>query len=167
MYAPVLLGATSFTCADVLMRFPLRAGADVLTVSTLRGVLGLAMMWLWLSLVQRPPALAPAARWIALAVGCLFTGNVFLLFKAIEQVTVPVAILTYFVYPLLTGLAGAATGLDKLSWRGLAAAMVAFLGLALMIGAYPSGLANVGILAALAAACCRVLMLLITRARLA
>ena len=94
MYAPVLLGATSFACADVLMRFPLRAGADVLTVSTLRGVLGLVMMWLWLSLVQRPPALAPAARWIALAVGCLFTGNVFLLYKAIEQVTVPVVIPT-------------------------------------------------------------------------
>jgi len=165
-YAPALLGATSFACADVLMRFPLRDGASVLTVSTLRGLLGLVMMCLWLALAQRPATPAPSVRWIALGVGCLFTANVFLLFKAIEVVTVPIAILTYFVYPLLTGLAAAATGLDKLTWRGLAAALVAFLGLALMIGAYPSGLLNVGILAALGAACCRVLMLLITRARL-
>jgi drug/metabolite transporter (DMT)-like permease len=166
MYGPALFGAASFACADVLMRFPLRDGAGVLTVSTLRGALGLLMMCLWLGLVQRPPPLAPAARWVSLGVGVLFTGNVFLLFKAIETVEVPIAILTYFVYPLATGLAAAATGLDKLTWRGLAAAVAAFLGLALMIGAYPSGLANVGILAALGAACCRVLMLLITRARL-
>jgi drug/metabolite transporter (DMT)-like permease len=167
MYGPVLFAATSFACGDVLMRFPLRDGADVLTVSTLRGVLGLIIMGLWLAAVQRPPPLPPAVRSISLAVGCLFTANVFLLFKAIEQVTVPIAILTYFVYPLLTGLGAAATGIDKLTSRGLAAAVVAFLGLALMIGAYPSGLANVGIIAALGAACCRVLILLITRARLA
>ncbi|MFL6798217.1 MAG: DMT family transporter [Xanthobacteraceae bacterium] len=166
MYAPALLGASSFACADVLMRFPLRDGAGVLTVSTLRGVLGLAMMCVWLALVPRPPAAAPAARWISLGVGVLFTANVYLLFKAIEVVTVPIAILTYFVYPLATGLAAAATGLDKLTWRGLTAAVVAFVGLALMIGAYPSGLANLGIVAALAAAGCRVLMLLITRAKL-
>ena len=35
-----------------------------------------------------------------------------------------------------------------------------------MIGAHPSGLAIVGVLAALGAACCRVVMLLVTRARL-
>ena len=88
------------------------------------------------------------------------------LFKAIELIEVPIAILTYFVYPLLTGLAAAATGLDKLSWRGAAAAIAAFLGLALMIGAHPGGVALAGIAFAVGAACCRVVILLLTRARL-
>ena len=71
----------------------------------------------------------------------VFAGNVFLLFKAIEAIEVPIAILTYFVYPLLTGIVAAATGLDRFTWRGAAAAVVALLGLALMIGAHPTGLA--------------------------
>jgi len=166
MIGPVLLGATSFACADVLSKAVLKAGADVLTMSAVRGALGLAMLLVWLRLVPPPARFAPRERWISLGLGLLFAGNVFLLFKSVEQIEVPVAILTYFVYPLLTGLAAAATGIDKLSWRGAAAAVVAFLGLALMIGAHPTELAIVGILAAIGAACCRVVILLVTRAAL-
>ena len=166
LIGPALLGAASFAGADVLSKIVLKDGAGVLTVSTFRGILGLAMLFVWLRLVQPPAPLAPRAKWISLGIGVLFAGNVFLLFTAIEAVEVPIAILTYFVYPLLTGLAAAATGLEKLSWRGAAAAIAAFLGLALMIGAHPSGPAIVGILAALAAAGCRVVMLLVTRATL-
>ena len=68
-----------------------------------------------------------------------FAGNVDGLFKAIEMVEVPITMLTYFVYPLVTGLAVAATGVERMSLRGAVAALVAFLGLALMIGAHPSG----------------------------
>jgi probable blue pigment (indigoidine) exporter len=162
---PVLLGASSFACADVLSKVTLQAGADVLTVTTVRGVLGLAVLFAWLQLYPRP-ALTARATWISLGLGILFAGNVFLLFKAIEVIEVPIAILTYFVYPLITGLAAAATGLEKITWRGAVAALVAFLGLSLMIGAHPTALAVAGIIAALAAAGCRVAILLITRATL-
>jgi drug/metabolite transporter (DMT)-like permease len=163
---PALAGASSFACADVLAKIVLREGADVLTVATFRGFVGLALLYGWLRLGAAPQALPPRARAIALGLGVLFAGNVFLLFKAIEAVTVPIAILTYFAYPLLTGIAGAATGLDRLTWRGAVAALAAFVGLGLMIGAHPTTLSAFGILAALGAACCRVAMLLITRATL-
>jgi drug/metabolite transporter (DMT)-like permease len=166
MAGPALLGAASFACADVLSKIVLKDGADVLTAATLRGGIGLVLLLAWLQLVRRPEPLAPRARWISLGIGVLFAGNIGLLLKAFETVQVPIAILTYFVYPLLTGFAAAATGLERLTWRGVAAALVAFIGLALMIGANPSGLAVIGILAALAAACCRVVMLLVTRAKL-
>src|SRR5262249_19148415 len=81
-------------------------------------------------------------------------------------VEVPIAILTYFAYPLLTGLAAAASGLEKVTWRGAAAAVAAFLGLALMIGAHPTTLAAVGGLAALGAGLCPVVILLVTPALL-
>jgi probable blue pigment (indigoidine) exporter len=163
---PALLGAFSFACADILTRVTFKAGADALTMSSARCVPGLAMLYVWLRLVPRPAPLIGRARLIALGLGVLFAGNVFLLFMAIERVEVPIAILTYFVYPLLTGLAAAATGLDKITWRGALAAVAAFLGLALMIGAHPTALAFAGILAALAAAACRVTLLLVTRASL-
>jgi drug/metabolite transporter (DMT)-like permease len=164
--APALLGATSFAIADVLSKFALKAGADPLTLSTIRGVLGLVTVLAWLQLGERPVPLAPRAKWISLGLGVVFAANIFLLFSAFQVVEVPIAILTYFIYPLLTGLVAGATGLDKLSWRGVTAALVAFLGLALMIGAHPAALAFWGIVAALAAACCRVVMLLVTRAAL-
>ena len=164
---PALLGASSFACADVLSKVALNAGADALTISVVRAVLGVAMLFVWLRLVPPAGAFAPRAKWISLGLGVLFAGNVFLLFKSFETVEVPIAILTYFVYPLLTGLAAAASGLETISWRGAAAALVAFLGLALMLGAHPTTLATAGILAALGAALCRVAVLLATRALLA
>jgi probable blue pigment (indigoidine) exporter len=163
---PAVLGASSFACADVLSKVVLIDGADVLTMSAVRAVLGVAMLFAWLKLVPPPAAFGLRATWISLGLGVLFAGNVFLLFKAIETVEVPIAILTYFVYPLLTGLAAAASRLEKITWRGAAAAVAAFLGLALMIGAHPTTLAAGGILAALGAALCRVVILLVTRALL-
>jgi len=163
---PAVLGASSFACADVLSKVVLVDGADVLTMSAVRAVLGVAMLFAWLKLVPPPAAFTLRATWISLGLGVLFAGNVFLLFKAIETVEVPIAILTYFVYPLLTGLAAAASRLEQITWRGAAAAVAAFLGLALMIGAHPTALAAGGILAALGAALCRVVILLVTRALL-
>jgi drug/metabolite transporter (DMT)-like permease len=112
----------------------------------------------------RKKPISPRARWISLALGAIFAANVFLVFKAIETIEVPIAITTYFVYPLFTGLAAAAVGLEPLTWRGGVTAVVAFLGLAVMIGAHPVGVALFGIVAALAGACCRVALLLLTRA---
>jgi probable blue pigment (indigoidine) exporter len=163
---PAVLGASSFACADVLSKVVLIDGADVLTMSVVRAVLGVAFLFAWLKLVPPRGAFTARATWISLGLGVLFAGNVFLLFKAFEVVEVPIAILTYFVYPLLTGLAAAASGLERVTWRGAAAALAAFLGLALMIGAHPTTLATVGIVAALGAALCRVVILLVTRALL-
>jgi drug/metabolite transporter (DMT)-like permease len=105
-------------------------------------------------------------RWIALGIGVLFAGVIFCLFKAIEMIDVPTAVLTYFAYPLLTGLLASASGLEPLRWRGGICAVAAFVGLAVMIGAHPAGLALAGIAYALGAACCRAVMLVVTRASL-
>ena len=160
---PAVLGASSFACADVLSKVVLIDGADVLTMSAVRAVIGLAILLGWMQLVPSRADFGRRETWITLGLGVLFAGNVFLVFKAIETVEVPIAILTYFVYPLLTGLAAAASGLERVTWRGAAAAIAAFLGLALMIGAHPTTLAATGILAALGAAVCRVAILLVTR----
>jgi drug/metabolite transporter (DMT)-like permease len=163
---PVLLGASAFACADVLGKVALNDGTDLLTTVTVRSYVGLIVLHAWLRLGAQPAALDRRAKWISVGLGVLLTGNIFGLFMAFSLVEVPVAVLTYFAYPLLTGLAAAATGVEKLSGRGVLAALAAFAGLALMIGAHPGGLAVLGIVAALGSALCRVAMLLILRASL-
>ena len=164
---PGIIAATTFALSDVFSKVALIAGMDPLSLATFRSVFSVVFMmgWLWL----QPPPIPYTARqrWIALGIGVLFAGVVFGLFKAFELVTVPVAILTYFIYPLLTGIIGALIGIDKLGWRGAAAAIVAFFGLALIVGAQPGAIALSGIAFALGAGCLRTAVLLISRAALA
>ena len=91
---------------------------------------------------------------------------VFGLFAAINAVTVPIAVLSYFVYPLITGFLGVLLGIERIGWRGALAALAAFCGLALMIRAHPQDLALAGIAFAFGAALCRTAILLITRSML-
>jgi drug/metabolite transporter (DMT)-like permease len=162
-----VIAASAFGCTDVLGKVVFAAGGDVLTLLSFRSVVGLACMAAWLHVGARPVPLAPGERGVALGLGLLFGATVFGLFEAIHVMDVPTAVLGYFVYPLITGLLAALTGLEWLGWRGAAAAVVAFAGLALMIGAHPGEVALVGILWSFGAAVSRAALLLITRARLA
>ena len=164
--APGVAAAIALGISDVLAKIIIGSHCDVLTMLSFRSVVGLAFMTLWLRLGPKPSTDA-RIRWVSLAVGAMFAGLIFCLFKAIEANDVPTAVLTYFAYPLLTGLVASATGLERLSWQGAVCAIVAFFGLAIMIGAHPAGLVMAGIAYALAAACCRTGVLIVTRAFLA
>ncbi len=164
---PVVIAATAFGFADVSAKIALEAGTDVLSLLAFRSVIGIGLLSVWLRLDPAGATLSPRLKWISLGLGLLLTLNLLSVFKAIELIPVSIAILTYFIYPLLTGLAGAATGIDRLTWRGVTTAIVAFVGLGLIIGAHPAQLAAVGLVAAVGGALFRVAILLITRATLA
>jgi len=161
-----MVAAASFAICNVLSKVVLAAGSDVLTLSLFRGLVGVVLLFFWLKAVSLPSPLTRRARLISLGLGLLFAGVVFGLFAAISIVTVPIAVLTYFIYPLLTGIAGALLGIDKVGWRGAVAAVIAFMGLALMIGAHPQPLAWAGVAFAIGAAVCRTAILLVTQSQL-
>jgi drug/metabolite transporter (DMT)-like permease len=162
---PGVIAAISFALSDTLAKFVFVAGGDVLTLALIRGGIGLAIMYVYLRFDPPKPS-TPRVRIIALGLGVLFAAVVYGLFKAIELITVPVAVLTYFAYPFLTGIGGWMFGVERLSWQGTLAALAAFLGLALMIGAYPQQLSLLGIAFALGAAVSRAVFLLVARAEL-
>jgi probable blue pigment (indigoidine) exporter len=161
--APGIAAAIVLGVSDVLVKIIAAAHCDVLTMLFFRSVIGIVFMAAWLR-VGPKPFIDARGRWISLGIGVLFTVLIYCLFKAIELNDVSTAVLTYFAYPLLTGLTAAATGLERLRWQGLACAVTAFGGLAIMIGAHPAGLALGGIAYALGAALCRTGVLIVTRA---
>jgi drug/metabolite transporter (DMT)-like permease len=163
---PGIMSAVSFSAADILGKIVFNDGMDVLSFVTTRGVLTALFFWLWLRGAPPPRRHTRRERIVSLAVGVMFAGNVFGLLLAIQLLPLSIAILTYFIYPLLTGIAGAATGIDRLGWRGFIAAVVAFVGLAMMLGARLGDVELLGVASALAAAVLRVVSLLITRASL-
>jgi drug/metabolite transporter (DMT)-like permease len=163
---PGIVSALSFSAADILSKVVFNDGMDVLSFITTRGVLTVAFFLFWLR--QAPPARRHTSREriMSIVIGVMFAANVFALLLAIQLLPLSIAILTYFIYPLLTGLGGAATGIDRVGWRGLLAALAAFIGLALMLGARLGDVAPLGVAAALVAAGLRVVSLLITRVSL-
>jgi drug/metabolite transporter (DMT)-like permease len=168
LIAPVVPGiaaAAALGLSDVLAKVAVLSGSDVLTMLSIRSVMSLVLMAVWLR-IEAPPAVGALARFIAMGVGLIFAALVFCLYKAIAAIDVPTAILSYFAYPLMTGLVAALLGLERLRWQGALCAVVAFIGLAIMIGAHPRGLALVGVAYALGAAVCRTAILLLTRAYL-
>ncbi len=166
LLAPGIAAGIALGISDTLAKIVLATGCDVLTMLSFRSVVGLAVIALWLRIGSKPKA-ETRARTIGMGVGIIFAGLVFCLFKSIELIDVPTAVLSYFVYPLLTGLAASLFGLERLRRQGFVCAAAAFVGLAVMIGAHPAGLALAGVAYALAAACCRTGILLVTRACLA
>jgi drug/metabolite transporter (DMT)-like permease len=159
---PAIAAGTTLGIADVLAKFVLATGCDVLSMLSFRSIIGLVFMAGWLRIGAKPKADA-RVRLVSMGIGVIFAGLIFCLFKAIEAIDVPTAILSYFAYPLLTGMTASLLGLDRLRWQGVLCAVVAFFGLAVMIGAHPAGLAFAGVAYALGAACCRTGVLLVTR----
>jgi probable blue pigment (indigoidine) exporter len=163
---PGVIAATSFAISDAFAKVVFAGGGDVLTLALIRGVVGLAILSVYLRFGPAPKGETARSRIIALALGLLFAAVVYGLFEAIALINVPIAVLTYFVYPLLTGIGGWAFGIERLSWQGALAAIVAFCGLAVMIGAYPQPLSTLGIALALGAALSRAVFLLVARTEL-
>jgi probable blue pigment (indigoidine) exporter len=163
---PGIVAALSFSSVDILVKVVFASGMDVMTMVALRGLIVLPVMFVWLRM--RPPLFRHTRRQrqIAWVIGLLFTGTQYGLFMAISLLPVSIAILAYFAYPLLTGIGGGLTGVDRLSPPALLTAVAAFLGLSLMLGAEYSNLSGLGIIWALIAAVLRTVSLLMTRAYL-
>jgi probable blue pigment (indigoidine) exporter len=163
---PGIIAATAFGICDTLVKLVLAAGIDVLTLALIRGVVGIVILFVYLRFGATPEPATPRTRLFALVLGVLFAAIVYGLFKAIDLITVPIAVLTYFIYPLLTGVGAAVFGIERLGWQGMLAALVAFCGLALTIGAYPQALSVAGLAFAVGAALCRTVFLLVARTEL-
>jgi drug/metabolite transporter (DMT)-like permease len=161
---PGLTAALSFSSVDILIKVVFASGMDVMTLVSLRGILVVGSMAVWLTLRKPPVRHTHHQRAIAWVIGLLFAGSMYGLMMAISLLPVSIAILAYFVYPLMTGIAGGITGIDRLTWPGLLTAVAAFLGLSLMLGSEFTNLSGFGIGWALAAAGFRTMSLLMTRA---
>jgi drug/metabolite transporter (DMT)-like permease len=161
---PGVVAALSFSGVDVMVKVVFASGMDVMTMVSLRGVIVVAFMFVWLRLRRPRVRHTNRQRRMAWVIGVLFAGTMFGLMEAISLLPVSIAILAYFAYPLLTGIAGGVTGIDRLSWPALSTALAAFVGLALMLGSGSATLSAAGIFWALAAAGFRTASLLMTRA---
>lgn len=149
----VLLATVAFAIGPIAAKLALEHGSNTLTVVTLRGVIGAALMALLIPMSRRGLAVGrDALRW-CLICGVFYALTVYGFIGSVAYVPVSIAVLIFFTHPILVAVLGHLHGGDRLSLRKLLLAMAALAGLALVLGPEVGALDPVGMaLAALAAA---------------
>lgn len=146
----LILGFTvSFALTNTMAGLAYRGGSDPLTVATARFIVptvALAVM-LWASGARF--TLPKHDAYAAIAMGIVTVAYSFAILNAIDLLSVSLAVLIFFLFPLFTSLIVSVMGWEKLTLATIAAAVVAFCGLALTLGVDTGSLSVAGVIYAL------------------
>ena len=153
--------AISFALNSACGGVAFEGGSNALTVLSARLTFGALMLYCVLRALGVKCRLDAVKRRNALLLGLLLGLYSYGLFGAIEHIPVALAVLTFYTYPVFTGLGAWITGQERPSRVVLAALAVAFCGLALALNVPGAGFNWTGIgLAILASVAITVLILL-------
>jgi len=151
-YRHVLICALVYGLAVVLARFAFEDGSNAATVVTVRCAFAALAIGIALGVGGERRHTSGRERALLLGLGVFFALGVFSFYKAIEILRVPLAILVFYVNPLVIGVFGALVGFERLTGRMLLFALVSLVGLALATGASPEAVNAQGIAFAILAA---------------
>jgi len=165
-YRHVLTCALVYGLAVVLARFAFEDGSNAATVVSIRCTFAALAIGIALRFDGERRRTTGRERALLLGLGVFFAVGVFSFYKAIEILRVPLAILTFYVNPLIIGALGALVGFEPLSGRTLLFALVSLAGLALATGASPEAVDATGIALALLAAASTAAVLVVSTHRL-
>lgn len=144
-YRHVLTCALVYGLAVVLARFAFEDGSNAATVVSVRCAFAALAIGIALGIGREQPRTSGRERALLLGLGLFFALGVFSFYRAIEILRVPLAILAFYVNPLIIGVFGALVGFERLSGRTLAFALLSLVGLALATGASPETVDAAGI----------------------
>ena len=143
----LVLGFTvSFALTNATAGLAFIGGSDPLAVANARftfAALALAVI-LWATGARF--SLPRRDAYVAIALGLITVVYSFAVLNAIEILPVSLAVLIFFMFPLFTSLIVAVMGWEKLPVTTIAAAVIAFAGLALALGVDREGLAISGVI---------------------
>ena len=148
----VLAIGVCFALANTFAGLAYQGGSDPLTVSTARFALPTLVLVIILAARRRAILLPRRDGIIAAALGVVTVVYTWALLTAIDILPVPLAVLTFYLFPVFTSFILAGLGWERMRPIAFGAAIVAFAGLALALGVSGEGLNLLGVaLGALAA----------------
>jgi len=144
--ALVVLVAFSFTSSVILSRLAYDAGSDAVTVLALRYSVAAALLYLYFLLWGQTAWLPRRLGAKAVGIGLLVATYAYGYLGAVQYIPVSLAVLIFYTYPLLTGLAARLFEREALGPRKLLALVLGLVGVALAVevswkGLDPRGLA--------------------------
>ena len=150
--ALALATALAFALANTSASLAYHGGSNPMTVAAIRFVLPTAALIVWLRLRGVPLLLPARDGRIAAILGAVTAAYTWALLSAIGAIPLALAILVFYLFPLVATVILAACGWEKLGWRTALAILVAFAGLALALDPRGGALDPFGVGLAFAAA---------------
>jgi drug/metabolite transporter (DMT)-like permease len=127
------MAAINFALANTSASIAYRSGSNPLTVASLRFLLPIAVLVIWLRLRSVSLRLPLREGGVAVALGAVTAIYNWALLSAIGAIPLALAILIFYLFPLIATVVLAACGWEKLGWRTIAAIVLALTGLALAL----------------------------------
>jgi drug/metabolite transporter (DMT)-like permease len=150
--ALVVLSTAAIAIVPSFARLAYEGGSNTLTVIAGRSIVTTAVCFPVTAMLGRPLCISRRSLAISLGLGLLYAVHLYGLLGAVTYLPVNMAILIYFLHPLMIGVAAMLTGRESASPLRLGALVAAVVGLALAVGFSLGGLSLLGIaLASLAA----------------
>jgi drug/metabolite transporter (DMT)-like permease len=128
-----LAAAVAFALANTSASLAYHSGSNPLTVAAIRFVLPTAALVVWLRMRGVLLGLPARDGWVAAVLGAVTAVYTWALLSAIGAIPLALAILVFFLFPLVATVILGVCGWEKLSWRTIAAIMLALAGLALAL----------------------------------
>ena len=142
----VIVGVSIFfALGNTLANVAYAGGSDPVSLSTARFLFPAITLAAILALAGKSPALPRRDGVVALALGIVTAVYTLALLSAIEILPVALAVLIFFLFPILTSLILAIMGWERLSVTTIAAGVLAFSGLAVALGINRQALSFEGI----------------------
>lgn len=129
----VLAAAVAFALSNTSASLAFHGGSNPLTLAATRFVLPTLVLVVWLRLQGVPLWLSKRDGWIAVALGAITAAYSWALLSAIGAIPLAIAILIFFLFPLIATIILGVCGWEKLGWQTIAAVVLAFFGLALAL----------------------------------
>lgn len=147
-----LAASIAFALANTSASLAYHNGSNPLTVAAIRFVLPTAALIVWLRMRGIPLSLPARDGWVAAVLGAVTAVYTLALLSAIGAIPLALAILVFYLFPLVATVILGICGWEKLGWRTIAAIVVAFAGLALALDPRGGGLNIAGVALALVGA---------------
>jgi drug/metabolite transporter (DMT)-like permease len=144
--------AIAYALSNAAVSLAYQGGSNPLTLAALRYVLPTAALITWLTLRGMPLLLPGRTGWLAAMLGVITAIYTWALLSSIAAIPLVLAIVIFYLFPLITTLIVGTLGWAKLRWTTFAAMFLAFGGLTLALDPRGADFSMVGVaLASIAA----------------
>jgi drug/metabolite transporter (DMT)-like permease len=147
-----LTAAVAFALTNAAASVAFQGGSNPATLAAVRFVLPALVLTAWLIAQDRSLRLPRRDGWIAVALGALTAVYSWALLSAIGAIPLALAILIFYLFPLVATVILGVLGWETLGWKTIAAIVVAFIGLLLALDPRVGNISIEGMLFGFAAA---------------
>ena len=134
-----LAAAAGYAVANTSTSVAYQAGSDPMTVAATRFLVPTVALFVWLRLSGVPLALPRRDAILGVLLGFVTALYPFALLRAFHVLPFALAVLIFYLFPLIAAVIATTLGWEKFNWKIAVAIVLALVGLALALGVHGGG----------------------------